>query len=581
MKQNPLIISALIVLLLCFAALVTLAQEGDEPAPAAIEDQHMTSDAILANIGTGFTYQGYLEQSGVPVDDTCDFLFKLYDADYPDGTLLGGFEAEDDTPVTEGYFTVLLNESEILGADVFNGEARWLQIHVRCPGGGGNWDLLLPRQQLTASPYALALPGLWTQQNGTSPNLIGGFGSNVMGNGVAGGVIAGGGTAGFANQVFDNYGTVSGGRSNVAGSSDGDTTNQDFATVSGGNGNTANGRYAVVGGGFSNSSSGSSATVSGGLGNNAATHYTTVSGGWNNTASAAYATVNGGGGNTASGGSATVSGGFDNLASGNGASIGGGANNLASAKYATIAGGGPSDAGNPTTTSNRVYDEFGTIGGGSSNVAGIDDGITNNQNAATVSGGGKNTASNVWSTVGGGGWNTASGAWATVGGGFNNEASAQYATVAGGQDALASQYNQQAFASGRFAENGDAQTSLYVLRQETSDVALTELFLDGSSERITLAADRVLTFDILVVGTHRFGGGSSAGYQVTGVIKNIGGTTSFVGTPVVDTLAEDVSGWDVQVTADNTLDALVIKVQGSSGTSIRWVASARTVEVGR
>lgn len=42
----------------------------------------------------------------------------------------------------------------------------------------------------------------------------------------------------------------------------------------------------------------------------------------------------------------------------------------------------------------------------------------------------------------------------------------------------------------------------------------------------------------------------------------------------------DVAGWDVQVVADNTLDVM-IKVQGSNATTIRWVASVRTVEVGR
>ena len=90
-----------------------------------------------------------------------------------------------------------------------------------------------------------------------------------------------------------------------------------------------------------------------------------------------------------------------------------------------------------------------------------------------------------------------------------------------------------------------------------------------------------MTFDILVVASHRFGGGSSAGYQVAGVIRNIGGATSFVGTPIKTVLGENVAGWDVQVEADDTVDALVVKVQGSSGTTVRWVASVRTVEVGR
>ncbi|QLQ04768.1 MAG: hypothetical protein HZY76_00750 [Anaerolineae bacterium] len=64
------------------------------------------------------------------------------------------------------------------------------------------------------------------------------------------------------------------------------------------------------------------------------------------------------------------------------------------------------------------------------------------------------------------------------------------------------------------------------------------------------------------------------------MIRNIGGVTSFVGTPVKTVLGENVAGWDVQVETDDAL-ALVVKVQGSSGTTIRWVASVRTVEVGR
>ncbi|MCZ6681738.1 MAG: hypothetical protein O7B26_01065, partial [Planctomycetota bacterium] len=53
---------------------------------------------------------------------------------------------------------------------------------------------------------------------------------------------------------------------------------------------------------------------------------------------------------------------------------------------ATIAGGGPSDPGDPTT-GNRVFDDFGTIGGGGNNQAGMDDGVPTNQSFATVGGG--------------------------------------------------------------------------------------------------------------------------------------------------------------------------------------------------
>ena len=37
----------------------------------------------------------------------------------------------------------------------FNGQARWLQVTLRCPAGSGNYTILSPRQALAATPYAL------------------------------------------------------------------------------------------------------------------------------------------------------------------------------------------------------------------------------------------------------------------------------------------------------------------------------------------------------------------------------------------------------------------------------------------
>jgi hypothetical protein len=72
--------------------------------------------------------------------------------------------------------------------------------------------------------------------------------------------------------------------------------------------------------------------------------------------------------------------------------------------------------------------------------------------------------------------------------------------------------------------------------------------------------------------------GLSAGYHVRGVIENDAGATSFIGVPTVTPLGEDVGAWDVTVEADNTNDALAIKVTGAAATSIRWVAVVRTAE---
>ncbi len=52
-------------------------------------------------------------------------------------------------PVTNGLFTVQLD----FGTGAFNGDARWLEVVVQCPGDG--IPTTFARQELTATPYAL------------------------------------------------------------------------------------------------------------------------------------------------------------------------------------------------------------------------------------------------------------------------------------------------------------------------------------------------------------------------------------------------------------------------------------------
>ena len=85
------------------------------------------------------------------------------------------------------------------------------------------------------------------------------------------------------------------------------------------------------------------------------------------------------------------------------------------------------------------------------------------------------------------------------------------------------------------------------------------------------------TYDALLTG--RTAGGRSAGYQIRGVIENNEGTTALVGSPLLTTLAEDMPEWDATLEADNAKEALVVRVTGAAATTIRWVATVRTVEV--
>jgi hypothetical protein len=354
---------------------------------------------------------------------------------------------------------------------------------------------------------------LWTEQNPTSPNLIGGYSGNWVTSGVKGATIGGGGESGHTNRVTDDYGTVGGGYSNQAGNADADTTNAKYATVGGGIGNEATDYNATVGGGAYNEATGPSATVGGG---------------WYN---------------EASGGSATVGGGWFNDATASSATVGGGGYNRATAAYATIAGGG----GSTPADGNRATDDYGTVGGGLSNQVGNDDADTTNAR------------------------------YATIGGGYYNLATASASTVPGGRGAAASLYGQMAYASGMFANTGDAQFSLYVMRREGTFTTGNwfDLYLDGVDDLLTISSGRTLTFDILIVG--RSDGGESAGYKIYGVIENVGGTTSLIASAVT-TMGEDDDAWNARVVADDTNDALLVQVMGN-GENIRWVAVVRTAEV--
>ena len=70
----------------------------------------------------------------------------------------------------------------------------------------------------------------------------------------------------------------------------------------------------------------------------------------------------------------------------------------------------------------------------------------------------------------------------------------------------------------------------------------------------------------------------SAAYMIEGAIDNNAGTTALVGT-ITKTAWEDQAAWDATAEADNTNDALVIKVTGEASKTIRWVAKVEIVQV--
>jgi len=128
-----------------------------------------------APMGTAWTYQGRLIDANSAADGLYDFQFGLFD-DPCTGTLQAGTIEVNDLDVIDGYFTVELD----FGSDVFNGDARWLEIGVR-PGqfeDPSPYTPLNPRQQITSAPYALQTRGIFVDSTGnvgignTSPESL-------------------------------------------------------------------------------------------------------------------------------------------------------------------------------------------------------------------------------------------------------------------------------------------------------------------------------------------------------------------------------------------------------------------------
>lgn len=110
-------------------------------------------------LGTGFTYQGKLDDDGMPADGLHDMQFQLFTL-ASGGTPVGSTVCVDGVDVVDGLFTVSLDFGS-----AYDGNQRFLEVSVRADGtpancGGGTYTMLSPRQPLTAMPYALyALTG--------------------------------------------------------------------------------------------------------------------------------------------------------------------------------------------------------------------------------------------------------------------------------------------------------------------------------------------------------------------------------------------------------------------------------------
>ena len=159
--------------------------------------------------------------------------------------------------------------------------------------------------------------------------------------------------------------------------------------------------------------------------------------------------------------------------------------------------------------------------------------------------------------------------------------------VAIGSAATSTVYGVQSYANGQFSSIGDAQGVRVIMRNSTTTNTPTELFVDGSSTRLTLpllGAGCAWTFEILVVARRTDATGSVGSWIFQGMIYNNATAASTTMSPVngskttVARIGSIASVNDPIISADTTNGSLKILVTGVTGQTYQWVANVNIVQ---
>lgn len=187
------------------------------------------------------------------------------------------------------------------------------------------------------------------------------------------------------------------------------------------------------------------------------------------------------------------------------------------------------------------------------------------------------TASSNYAGVFAGIGNSVSAQFGFIGGGQSNSVTAEHGR-AGGTGALSDRFGMDAWAAGIFNATGDAQAGSIVARNNTTGATPTTLFLNGAASRFTIPAGKVVGIQIMVIGGKSTGGDA---YRYTRhiIIKNVSGTTTLLDVATVGTDYESNAATDITITADDTNDALDVKVTNIASENWRSVMRADIVEL--
>ena len=255
---------------------------------------------------------------------------------------------------------------------------------------------------------------------------------------------------------------------------------------------------------------------------------------------------------------------------------------VASGSKAVICGGeANTSAGNRSFVGAGYNNNISTAGFASGIMGGYNNEISGMLNGyATVAGGNDNRCLGVyadWATIGGGQGNRATGTGSTIAGGFYGTTnSISKAFVYGGGAMGASTAN-----------SGGNQFGIYPLGTTTTTSGATILVSDtgaaSNTNQVLLRTNSAVSFRAVVV-CGVTGGGNMKAFTIVGAIKqgSSAATTALVGTPAINIDAADAgaSTWTATATADTSNGGLAITVTGQASTTIKWMATVYTTEIG-
>jgi len=164
--------------------------------------------------------------------------------------------------------------------------------------------------------------------------------------------------------------------------------------------------------------------------------------------------------------------------------------------------------------------------------------------------------------------------------GMGNECTAsQEASIAIGQGALSAVHGKLAHSGKKFNAIGDAQGGTFVLLSDTTDATAEAMTTNNgsaaSNNQVVATTNTCVTFSGTIVAMQN-GAQSYGSWEIRGLLVNDGGTTTL---PVFNISEIGSSGWKINLSADNTNNALKVQVTGEASHNIRWVANIQTSEV--